>query len=301
MATALDSYAPYDSGLGANVTEDLWRTFAKHWRESGVIRSGAAGTSNGSFAPFGDSTGMQVKVPTGECWIQGAWGTSTAQKTLAITAAHPTLGRRDLVVLRNDFVLNRIEVDVLTGTANASPVYPTLTQNSAKWEVQLAKVVVGAAVSTITAGNVTALQTFTDGSARYTVDTGYQTVATSTPSRLDFDTTMFDSSAIDRPSIREFTLLRAGFWIIELNVWFDIGSVGFRESWIARQGDGRRMASLKMNTTTSAEHYHNIVAFDRFAAGTIIEAWVNHNQGGSMTIKGDADTGTSIALYWLGP
>jgi hypothetical protein len=303
MATTLDSYAPYDSGPGSNVTEDGWRLFAKHWRGDGVIRSGSAGTSNNNFAVFGDSTGMQVKVPTGECWIQGNWGRTTTTKTLAITAAHATLGRRDLVVLRNDFVNNRVEVDVKTGTPNASPVYPSLTQNSAMWEIQLGKVVVGAAVVTITAGNVTSIQTFTDGSCRYTIDTGYQTLTTNTDTRVDFDTSIYDSSEIVRPSIHEFQITRAGFWQIQFNVQFDVNGTGNRSAYILRQGSSSRMGFVSVGASSGFVTALNVGCMDRFTSGTIIEAWAFQSSGGNLQVTGSPSgfDGTNISMYWLGP
>jgi len=44
---------------------------------------------------------------------------------------------------------------VLTGTPAASPTPPNVTQSSTIWEISLAQVYVGAAVSTIAAGNIT--------------------------------------------------------------------------------------------------------------------------------------------------
>jgi hypothetical protein len=299
MATTLDSYKPYDTGPGSGVTESDWRNFSKYWRGDGVIRSVA-----NQFAVFGDSTGMQVKVPTGECWIQGHWGSSTSQKTLSIAAAHATLGRRDLVILRNDFVNNRIELDIKTGTAAASPVYPPLVQNASMWEIQLGKVVVDAAVVTIAAGKVTALQEFTDGSCRYTVDSGFQSFTTGTAARIDFDVSQFDSSAIDRPSIREFTIMRAGMWMVVLNAYWATNVTGSRAVWIRRQSSATNyLAFSKIAPSPDGGTAQNVVALERFTAGTIIEAYGQQNSGSTLTMLGSGSDfeGTSIAFYWLGP
>lgn len=117
---------------------------------SGVMRSVLS-----EMLVFADSSGMQIKVSTGEVLIEGHWGQVSAQKTLVIAAAHATLARRDRVVARCDFVNNVIELDVVTGTAAATPTAPSITRNSSVWELSLAEVQVGAAVSTIAAGNVT--------------------------------------------------------------------------------------------------------------------------------------------------
>lgn len=144
MPTSLDVYYPFDSGPGANVTELQWRNMMRYVLSTGIIR----GALN-QHEVFADSTGMQVKVRTGHCWIQGHYGEQTAEKTLAIAAAHATLPRKDRVVLRGDFVDNVIELDVLTGTAASSPVAPLLTQSSSVWEISLAIVDVPATDTSI--------------------------------------------------------------------------------------------------------------------------------------------------------
>lgn len=304
MATALDTYAPYDSGPGANVTEDGWRLFSKHWRGDGVIRSGSSGTSNSNFAVFGDSTGMQVKVPTGECWIQGNWGRTIATKIMPVAAAHATLGRRDLVVLRDDFVNNRIEVDVKTGTPNATPAYPSLTQNSSMWEIQLGKIVVGAAVVTITAGNVTALQTFTDGAASYTVDSGLQAVPTNTITGVDWDLPQFDSSAVDRNGLRKFILQRAGQWAFFVNLNWSINATGTRFVWLGRTADTGFVNRLGINSVAPApspwQTVQTTVAMERFSLGEEVGVFCYQDSGISLNLENQW-AGTRVSMYWLGP
>lgn len=304
MATALDSSMPYDSGPGSDVTEDGWRQFARHFRGDGVIRN-----AGGEFRPFGNSTGMFVQVPTGECWVRGQWGSSTSQKALPIATAHATLIRRDLVVLRNDFVNNRIELDVLTNGTPGSSTYPTLTQNSAMWEIQLAQIPVPAAASTITAGNVRAIPDYTDGSCSYTVDSGYQTISTGgSGTRIDFDVEAFPSSVVGRPSIREWQLNRAGMWLIVLNAYWDNpSSAGSRRVWLQRGNSGSanpvKLAYTPNAPATDAGTGQNITAMDRFSAGEIVEAWAQQTSGVNIQLLGTSSfhEGTRIQLYWLGP
>lgn len=303
MATNLDTFMPYDAGPGSNVSEDGWRQFAKHWRGDGVIRTGTSGISNSEFAVFGDSTGMQVKVPSGECWIQGNWGKNAGTTTLAIAAAHATLGRRDLVVLRNDFVNNRIELDVKTGTPNASPVYPALTKNSSIWEIQVGLVVVGAAVVTITAGNVQALQTFVDGAASLTVDTGYQVIANNTDTRVDFDLPQFQSSEIDRNGINKFILKRGGFWLIKIGVAWASSTTGYRAVWLARTTDVSNANRLAMNIVNAPNALTCVIqgtAVERFAANEEVAVWCSQGSGGNLQII-DNFGGTRVDFFWLGP
>ncbi|WP_156051381.1 hypothetical protein [Allokutzneria albata] len=124
---------------------------------NGVFRTAAT-----AMEVFADSTGMQVKVRAGEGWAQGQWGQNVTEKTLPIAAAHATLARKDRVILRNDFTLNRFELDVLTGTAAGSPTLPPLTQNTSKWEVGLGGVDVPALDTSIGAAQVFDNRTWID-------------------------------------------------------------------------------------------------------------------------------------------
>jgi hypothetical protein len=149
MAIAFDTYAPFDSGPGSNVTEDGWRAMQRRMSVSGVVRNVLS-----EMLVFGDSTGMQVKISAGEVWVEGYWGQLASTKTAGIVTAHATLTRYDLVIAVVDWTNNVIQYDVLTGTPSSTPVVPPLTQNSSLWQIPLAVVTVGPAVSTITAGNV---------------------------------------------------------------------------------------------------------------------------------------------------
>lgn len=149
------SYFPFDAGAGANVTEAQWRQMARNWLGTGVLK----GQLN-AFAVFADSTGMQVKVPSGRAWIEGHFFESDAQETVAIGAANATNPRIDRVVLRADFTANTVDIAVLAGTPAVTPAAPAVTQSTTVWEISLAQVLVDAAVATIAAGKVTDERTY---------------------------------------------------------------------------------------------------------------------------------------------
>lgn len=122
------------------------------------VKGSIAGTE---LKVFGDSSGLQVKVPAGSAMVRGHYYTSTAQEVLAIGAAHATLARIDSVVLELDPSGNTILLKVIAGTAASSPVAPTLTQTDAGvYQIRLANVAVAANATTIAAGNVTDTRTF---------------------------------------------------------------------------------------------------------------------------------------------
>ncbi len=113
------------------------------WR-SGVFEGGLEVTAG---------TGLNVAVSAGFANLLGKVGTFAASSTLALATASGTYDRIDAVVVRRDNVNRYICMDVLTGTASASPVAPTPTRDNDTYEIVLAHVSIPAgatAVSTIT-------------------------------------------------------------------------------------------------------------------------------------------------------
>lgn len=144
------TYFPFDTGTGANVTESGWTKMGRHWLETGVIRDYL-----NSLEVFADSTGLTSKVKTGAAWVEGHYFDSDAQETMAHATADATNPRIDRVVVRVDWTANTIALAVRTGTAAASPSAPALTQTTSTWEMSLAQVRVEAAASVIAAAKVT--------------------------------------------------------------------------------------------------------------------------------------------------
>ncbi|QOR55359.1 MAG: hypothetical protein SHS37scaffold145_10 [Phage 71_18] len=151
MSTLLDSYFPYDTGVGSNVTEAQWREMAELWFPTGVV-TGA--TNEFAVAQRAAGANMSVDVATGQARIQGQFGESTSSKNVGISANGSGNPRVDLIVLRNDFLNNQIVLDVLVGTPAVNPVEPTLTQNTVMWEIPLAAVDVAAAAVSIVTANI---------------------------------------------------------------------------------------------------------------------------------------------------
>jgi hypothetical protein len=132
--------------------------------------------------PFADSTGMNIKVKTGQSLVRGHFYDNTAQETLTIANADLTNPRIDLVVLKLDPTANSILLTVLPGTPNVSPSAPTPTQtDGGVYEQVIAEVYVAAAAATIAPADVTDLRTILfpwTGSVSGSIITGSITVAT---------------------------------------------------------------------------------------------------------------------------
>jgi hypothetical protein len=149
VSITFNNYAPFDSGAGANVTEAGWQAMQRRTGVPGVIRG-----SLNELLCFGDSTGRQVKVMSGEAWAEGFWGATTGTNTLAIAANASGNTRKDLVVWRINVTTNLIELDVITGTPSATPVIPSLTRNSSIYESPIAVVTVVNGAVTIASADV---------------------------------------------------------------------------------------------------------------------------------------------------
>ena len=121
------------------------------------IRTGAGS----ELLPFGDSSGMIVKVSSGQSMTRGHYYVSTATESLTVAVADVTNPRIDNVVLELDPAANTILLKVVTGTPAGSPTAPALIQtDSGIWQQLIARVAVAANATTITAGNVTDSRTF---------------------------------------------------------------------------------------------------------------------------------------------
>ena len=139
-----------------NTTEVQYSDLLRRIQNSGV--SGEPSSSD--LKPFGDSSGMVVKVPAGFAIVRGHAYFSSATETLTVTtaAANP---RIDLVVLELNPTANTTILKMVNGTPAASPVAPTPTQTTdAIFQLVLAQVSVPASATTISAGNVTDVRSF---------------------------------------------------------------------------------------------------------------------------------------------
>lgn len=144
---------PFDS---ADTTESQYSDIFKRLATNGVYGDDASTV----LKVFGDSSGMNVKVPIGYAYVRGFMYYNDAQLTQTI-AASTSQPRIDLVVLKLDPTANSIVVAVKQGTPAASPVAPALTQtDTGVYEMPLAQVTVGASVATIAAAAVTDMRSF---------------------------------------------------------------------------------------------------------------------------------------------
>jgi len=133
-----------------DTTETQFSQWARNIGE-GVIN----GVAN-ELEPFADSTGMVVKVKTGQALVRGHYYVNDAEVSLTIPAADLTDPRIDAIVLRLDPVANSIVLAVIEGNPDPSPVAPALTQTDGDvYEQLIATVEVSPATANIAPEDVT--------------------------------------------------------------------------------------------------------------------------------------------------
>jgi hypothetical protein len=124
-----------------------------------VMPSGLLGSPALSSLVYADSSGRQVKVqPSRAAMVRGfRWESDGAGIVRSIAANSSGNPRIDLAVLRlnrNDFT---VTFQIVQGAPAASPVAPSLTQNTGStgvWELPLARITVANNATTLAAGAV---------------------------------------------------------------------------------------------------------------------------------------------------
>lgn len=175
-----------------DANESKLETWATSYGLDGIIWS-----AGNQLALFADSTGMQVKLPSGSARLGGVRGDLAAQTTLTIAAADASNPRIDTVVaqLARTPSPYTITFAVITGTAASSPVAPTLPNNATYITIPIGDVRVDATVSTIAANKVTLRRSFSG-------DTGWQTYVP-TLSLVSGSTMSFVSQSLDFARFRK--------------------------------------------------------------------------------------------------
>ncbi|MFF7254785.1 tail fiber domain-containing protein [Streptomyces microflavus] len=147
---AITSY-PFD---GQAVTETQFSQMFREFQDSGVVAS-----FGGPGFTVTSGTGMNLNVSSGLAFVRGFMVQSTATEVVTVPAAGSS-ARVDRVVLRADPALNSIVLAVKQGTAG-STTPPALTQtDTGIFELALAHVTVNASSTSIAAGDITRVRSF---------------------------------------------------------------------------------------------------------------------------------------------
>lgn len=101
------------------------------------------------------SSGMNVIVGAGQGWINGHKMINTIDMPLSIDSADVQLNRIDAVIFYVDLSSRTMGIDVVKGTAAATPTAPSLTRTASRYELCLAQISVNKQTTAITASMIT--------------------------------------------------------------------------------------------------------------------------------------------------
>lgn len=189
---------------------------AKAFRRAlGGVVSAGVGSATDYAVTQNTTPNLTVQVAAGDAYVT-CYNTSgglyhvfnDGTQSATITAAHATLPRRDLVVVRvqdqeQSGATNTADVFVVAGTPAAVPVDPALPTGASY--LTLARVAVAAATTTITSANITDLRTYahtagglqvvTSGTRPASAYEGQQAYETDTDRIVTWDGTTWQTSA----------------------------------------------------------------------------------------------------------
>lgn len=156
---AFDSYGPFDTGVGAAISQAEWIKFCRAIAPTpGVV--GAQSTSDLVVTTDGAS-GLHANVAVGEAWLDGTWGRNTATSVVDFTSNASGNPRIDRVVVRRTASTKVMALVVLAGTPAAVPAAPAVTQTrGGVFELSLAQVRVESGAANIAANKTTDERTF---------------------------------------------------------------------------------------------------------------------------------------------
>ncbi len=121
-----------------------------------IITNGVIPNPSSSFQVLA-AGGMAIKISAGNGIFGDTWAENVADLVLPIEAAHATLDRIDIVVIRSDKseAVRGTDAFIIKGTPATTPKAPQITRNDFVNEYCLAEVKVNAGVSEITQVNIT--------------------------------------------------------------------------------------------------------------------------------------------------
>lgn len=98
---------------------------------------------------------MSVVVGAGQGWINGHKLVTTNSIVVTVSPADATLDRIDALIFYVDFNDREMGIDILTGTAAATPTPPPLTRTNSRYEMSLAYVYIPHGATAITSDMIT--------------------------------------------------------------------------------------------------------------------------------------------------
>ena len=108
---------------------------------TGIIQDGVLQSVGDNFEVT-ENAGMSVQVASGKAWFIQSWIENDASVSVAFDTPHATFDRIDLLVLdfNKEDATRANTLQVVKGTASASPVAPDLIQEDLHWQAPIASI-----------------------------------------------------------------------------------------------------------------------------------------------------------------
>ncbi len=267
-----------------------------------LLSEGVTTTAGLAVSQRAAGANMSVDVAAGVAWIAGDDSPAVQPLyrcyndgvvNLAVTAAHATLARKDIVIAEvRDSAFSGVNQDwrlrVVAGTPNASPVEPALPSTALK----LAVINVAAAASSITNAAITDQRvraSVLGGEAKVPAvrvrRNAAQAIAHNTNTAVSWDTEDYDTDNMwVAGSETRLTIRTPGIYMIQAGlVWSDGGDTSYRGMTIVKSG-GTVLADFNDSAFNGAGKSLQTHATAAFAAGDYVETFVYHLRGSSLNL-----------------
>lgn len=121
-----------------------------------ILTDGVIKESDSSLQ-VSQASGLSVNVASGRAIVSGKWAYNSDNANVAFDAADLTNPRIDRVVLRmnSNTAYRSIYLAVIKGTAAAEPTAPAIVRSAGIYDISLARVLIAANATAITADNIT--------------------------------------------------------------------------------------------------------------------------------------------------
>lgn len=314
--------------FSSDVRTNLRSMFNSELVQSGVVNKGDyLVTAKASQSPMG------VTVAAGSAWINGYYASNSTSTDINLTTANATNPRVDRVVLRitSPFLTTSNTLEIIAGTPTAGATLANLSGIAAlpADSVNLAFVLVGAGVTSVSASNIGnyadpfgtaggyaavsgavagAPPPFCFGRPATFVpfcevyNTGTQSPANNTDTDLAFNAERVDNDGChdNTTNNSRITINTPGIYQIGSSVRFNTNGTGSRYSLLYINANTGIAASYLPGSSTGALD-QNLSRTMRLGYGDYIRLLVWQNSGGALDIQNLARHSPILSAGWVGP
>lgn len=123
--------------------------------------NGIMGNDTRNFQAYA-TNGLYLNINSGTAYIDGHFFKPTTGTILKLTGSDTEYSRIDIIVIRCDYVENKVYLKIISGTPSAAPQMPLFKRDADCYDLVLCSILVKANTSEITQSDITDLRFNTD-------------------------------------------------------------------------------------------------------------------------------------------